>query len=122
MIAALLYGPHYEAAEPAPSNIELFDNIGEAIAALFNRHRAHGRAPQGAKYLDGHTEVVLFPTFAVSTYFQCYDVSPDGGWGSPQFSLNLQRAIAAEVVEHEWDYHLSLNDDGYGAYVKVSMA
>lgn len=124
MFASVMYGPSYEPEEPNSENIELFNNIGEAIAAMFERHRAHGRYPCNVDLLAGVSMGLAFPVFSVSTYFQLYDIGPANYDGNHllQFTAEQQATIIDQVRNREWDYHLALNDDGYGHYVKVSMA
>lgn len=124
MLASVMYGPSYEAQEPDAYNIELFNDLGEAITAMFERHRAHGRRPLNVDLLAGQSMALSFPAFSVGTYFQMYEVgegdSPNGE--TLDFTEEQQTSIIDQVKNREWDYHLALNDDGYGHYVKVSAA
>lgn len=122
MFASVMFGPSYEPQEPDEYNIELFDNVGDALAALFDRHRAHGRRPLNVDLLAGQSTALTFPTFTTGTCFQLYDIGP-GNYSNDnllEFTDEQQATIIKQVKTGQWDWYLSLNDDGYGAYVKVS--
>jgi hypothetical protein len=124
MFASVMFGPNYEPQEPGPETIELFENVGDALTALFDRHRAHGRRPLNVDLLAGQSIALTFPAFSVGTYFQLYDIGP-GNYSNDnllEFTDEQQAAIIDQVKNREWDWHLSLNNDGYDTYVKVSMA
>lgn len=127
MLASIMYGPSYEPQEPDEFNIELFADLGEAITAMFNRHRAHGRQPLNVDLLAGQSTALTFPAFSVSTYFQLYEIDAEPGTiYSPlpvvTYTMEKRREIVEQVNTREWDWHLSLNNDGYDTYVKVSKA
>lgn len=112
MIAATLTGPHHFAPNYDESSIELFENLDEAVDALFERYSSNGSRQCTVRTLDGRTEETYFPAFGEESKFTCYKITteqPDtdevlsavhGGWWD--YTVELRRPhgdLLSAIVE-----------------------
>lgn len=125
MFASVMFGPNYEPQEPGPETIELFDTVGDAITALFERHRTHGRYPCNVDLLAGVSMGLAFPAFNIGTSFQLYDIGPENtdDSGHPlRFTDDQQSRIIEQVKTSHWDWYLILEHNGFDNYVRAHNA
>lgn len=106
MIVATFHGPNHFLPNHDESTIEVFENIGHAISALFDRYDNGARVHQPVHYLNGSHDYVLFPFVEVGDYFDCYRLSEDATDGS----LSEEGVIEALTAVHGGlrDYRLTL--------------
>jgi hypothetical protein len=106
MIVATFHGPNHFVPNYDESTIEVFDNIGHAISALFDRYDAKGERTLLVRYLNGGKWRVPFPHIELGDYFECYKI--DGLDGStPPGDDAIEDALTA-VHAGLWDYKLRL--------------
>jgi hypothetical protein len=74
MIAATFHGPNHFVPNYDESTIEVFENIGHAISALFDRYESKGDRNLEVRYLNGSKWRVPFPYVELGDYFQCYNI------------------------------------------------
>jgi hypothetical protein len=107
MIAATFHGPNHFVPNYDESTIEVFENIGHAIAVLFDRYDSKGEHPLPVRYLDGKQMEVPFRFVEEGDYFECYKVSADVTDSGPIAELEVNMALEA-VHQSTWDYKLLL--------------
>jgi len=108
MIAATFHGPNHFVPNYDESTIEVFDNIGHAIAALFDRYDAKGERPLPVRYLDGiQWDDLPFRFVEEGDSFQCYVVPDDVTDSGPYAEGAVLEALSA-VHAGLWDYRLVL--------------
>jgi hypothetical protein len=117
MYAATLFGPSYDTSNGHDAeNIEVFGTVGQAIEAMFDRHRAHGRRPLNVDVLTGYSMALTFPAFTEGTAMQLYDIG----------SLLPRRKNLPAVIERinsgQWDWYLILEHNGSDIYVRTHRA
>jgi hypothetical protein len=110
MIAATFHGPNHFVPNYDESTIEVFENIGHAIAVLFDRYDSKGEHPLPVRYLDGKQMEVPFRFVEEGDYFECYKVTEyDGPVPS---TVWLGEAAITEALTNVhigvWDYKLLL--------------
>ena len=106
MIVATFHGPHHFLPSHDESTIEVFENIGHAISALFDRYDKGRAWPQPVTYLNGNHGDILFPFTDLGDYFNCYRLdSLDGS--TPPGDGAIEDALTA-VHGGLWDYKLTL--------------
>jgi hypothetical protein len=106
MIGATFHGPNHFVPNHDESTIEVFENIGHAISALFDRYDKGERWPQPVHYLNGNHGDILFPLVEVGDYFDCYRIdSLDGS--TPPGDEAIEDALTA-VHGGLRDYRLTL--------------
>lgn len=117
MYAATLFGPSYDTSNGHNAeNIEVFDTVGQAIEAMFDRHRQHGRYPCNVNLLTGYSQALTFPGFTAGTAMQLYDI----GFLLP-YGDKLPAAVE-RINSGEWDWYLILEDNGSDYYVRTHRA
>jgi hypothetical protein len=77
MIAATFHGPNYDSSNNDESTIEVFDSIGHAMSALFDRYDSGGVWKVDVNYLDGSKESTYFPMVTEGHYLKCYLIPDD---------------------------------------------
>jgi hypothetical protein len=109
MIAATFHGPNHFVPNYDESTIEVFENIGHAIAVLFDRYDAKGERPLPVRYLDGSHGAVPFRFVEEGDSFECYKMDDDYTVddSGPVTVGQILEALTA-VHMGVWDYRLSL--------------
>ena len=69
MIAATFHGPNYWAANHDETTVEIYDDLGQVIEALFDRTDSNGRRDCSYDTLDGAHHSVRFPDVSPVEYF-----------------------------------------------------
>ncbi len=117
MIVATFHGPNHFRPNHDESTIEVFENIGHAISALFDRYDQGKTYPQPVRYLDGNHGNIIFPFTEEGDSFECYKL--DGS--APPMGHELQVNMGLEAVHQGlWDYRLVLRlADDASVYVTV---
>jgi hypothetical protein len=106
MIAATFHGPNHFRPNHDESTIEVFDNIGHAISALFERYDNKGEHNLPVRYLNGGKWRVPFPHVELGDWFQCYQINSAP---VPQHIGNDAVLDALTAVHGDmWDYRLRL--------------
>jgi hypothetical protein len=105
MIAATFHGPNHFVPNYDESTIEVFENIGHAIAVLFDRYDTKGERYLPVRYLDGNRGDIPFDHIELGDSFECYKV-PDDFMEQPGDGL-IEEALTA-VHTGLWDYRLVL--------------
>lgn len=106
MIVATFHGPNHFQPNHDESTIEVFDNIGHAMSALFDRYDRGRTWPQPVRYLNGNHGDILFPFTEVGDGFDCYQIdSLDGS--NPPGDDAIEDALTA-VHGGLMDYRLTL--------------
>ena len=106
MIVATFHGQNHFHPNHDESTIEVFENIGHAISALFDRYDKGQRVHQPVHYLNGSRTYTLFPFVVVGDYFDCYLIhSLDGS--TPPGDDAIEDALTA-VHGGLRDYRLTL--------------
>jgi hypothetical protein len=125
MIAATFHGPNHFIPSHDEHTIEVFENIGHAISALFDRYDADGERPLPVRYLDGNHGDIPFRFVELGDSFECYRIdSLDGS--TPPGDDATEDALTAVHIGLP-DYVLTLmrpfNDSGaaYDGTVSVSV-
>lgn len=77
MIVATFHGPNHFLPNHDESTIEVYENIGHAISALFDRYDKGRTWPQPVRYLNGTGGDIVFPFVEVGDYFDCYLIPDD---------------------------------------------
>lgn len=110
MIAATLTGPSYFAPSYDESSIELFENLDEAVDALFDRYSSNGSRPCTVRTLDGRTEEAYFPAFGEESKFTCYKIvtNPVTEALSELFREETVGEVLSAVHGGWWDYTVEL--------------
>jgi hypothetical protein len=118
MIAATFHGPNHFLPNHDESTIEVFENIGHAISALFDRYESHGDRNLEVRYLNGGKWRVPFPHVEKGDSFECYKIeSLDGS--VPPGDDAIEEALTG-VHTGLWDYRLVLRlADDRSVYVTV---
>ena len=106
MIAATFHGPNHFVPNYDESTIEVFENIGHAIAALFDRYDQGKRYPQPVRYLDGNHGDILFPFTEEGDSFECYKLHTN--WQSAPLRDEATEDALTAVHIGAWDYRLVL--------------
>lgn len=118
MYAAALFGPSYDTSNGHDlEHLEMFDTVGQAIEAMFDRHRAHGRQSFNITNANGYNMALMFPAFGAGTALQLFDV----GFLRPHTEsrkLELLDRVAAGL----WDWYLILEHNGSDIYVRTHRA
>lgn len=108
MIAATFHGPNYWSPNHDESTIEVFESMGHAMAALFERYDAHGKRPLPVRYLDGNHGNIRFPNVEYGTGMDCYAIDSDlPPLGQPIDGAAVLDALS-DVHMNIWDYRLTL--------------
>jgi hypothetical protein len=102
MIAATFHGPNHFVPNYDESTIEVFENIGHAISALFDRYDSKGEHPLPVRYLDGNHGDIPFRFVEEGDYFECYKVT------DPDPAVVETLVALAALHTGLWDYRLSL--------------
>lgn len=103
MIAATFHGPNHFVPDYLVSTIEVFENVGHAMSALFDRYEAHGTKPLPVTYLDGLYGDIQFKDVELGDSFECYQIGDD--WHPDPMAIeDVLTAVHAGV----WDYKLRL--------------
>lgn len=71
-IIATFHGPNYSSPNDDESTIEVFDSLGHAMSALFDRYDSNGARALPVRYLNGFDETTLFPCVTEGHYLRCY--------------------------------------------------
>lgn len=106
MIVATFHGPNHFLPNHDESTIEVFENIGHAISALFDRYDKGQRWPLRSHYLNGTYADILFPFVEVGDYFDCYQINSLDG-STPPGDDAIEDALTA-VHGGLMDYRLTL--------------
>ena len=77
MIAATFHGPNYYSPNDDESSIEVFDSLGHAMSALFDRYDKGDRENLPVRYLNGNFGATLFPVVTKGHYLRCYRLDWD---------------------------------------------
>jgi len=101
MIVCTFHGPNHFFPSHDESSIEVYENIGHAISALFDRYDAKGKRTLPVRYLNGGKWRVPFPHVELGDYFNCYRITAT----DPE--LQVIDALGA-VHGGAWDYRLTL--------------
>lgn len=118
MYAATLFGPSYDTSNGHnEDNIEVFDTVGQAIEAMFDRHRLHGRYPAHMDMISGYSQALIFPAFGAGTAMQLYEI----GFLLPRNDEEIQKIIE-RIDSCNWDWYLILEDNGSDHYVRTHRA
>ena len=118
MIAATFNGPNHWSPNHDESTIEVFENIGHAISALFDRHEDKGSRPNPVRYLDGNHGNIIFRGIEQGDGFECYRINALDG-SVPPGEEAIEDALTA-VHAGLWDYRLVLRRaDDASVYVTV---
>ena len=105
MIACTFHGPNHFVPNYDETTIEVFENIGHAISALFDRYDAKGERALPVRYLDGMHGDIPFRFVELGDSFECYKL--DGT--APPMGHELQVNMGLEAVHMGvWDYRLTL--------------
>jgi hypothetical protein len=121
MIAATFHGPNHFLPNHDESTIEVFDNIGHAISALFDRYDAKGERPLPARYLDGNGGDIPFRFVEKGDSFECYVIPDDfADEAMPGMDEGVIEDALTAVHIGLWNYRLVLRlADDRSAYVTV---
>jgi hypothetical protein len=111
MIAATFHGPNHSPNHDE-SSIEVFDNIGHALAALFERYDANGRRHLPVRFLNGNHGDIIFPVVTEGHYFECYRIDSLDNSVPPGDEV-IEDALTAVHVGVP-DYTLTLTPDAIG--------
>jgi hypothetical protein len=108
MIAATFHGLNHYIPNHDESSIEVFENIGHAISALFDRYESHGERNLEARYLNGGKWRRAFHA-ELGDSFECYLIDAplgtnQGGHISDDTVLDALTAVHAGL----WSYKLRL--------------
>lgn len=115
MIAATFHGPNHFVPNYDETTIEVFENIGHAISALFDRYESKGESNLPVRYLNGSNWRVPFPHVELGDSFHCFTIpgahpreliSARGMVGDNSEAI-VQDALTA-VHGDMWDYKLRL--------------
>jgi hypothetical protein len=106
MIAATFHGPNHFLPNHDESTIEVFENIGHAISALFDRYDSKGEHPLPVRYLDGNHGDIPFRFVEEGDSFECYTVNSLDG-STPPGDEAIEDVLTAVLVG-VWNYRLSL--------------
>lgn len=107
MIVATFHGPNHFVPNYDETTIEVFENVGHAISALFDRYDTGRKFPVPVRYLDGNAADTIFPFTELGDGFECYKLSEDS---ADNGSLAEEGVIEALSAVHlgVWDYRLTL--------------
>jgi hypothetical protein len=105
MIAATFHGTNHYIPNYDESSIEVFENIGHAISALFARYESHGEGNLEARYLNGGKWRRPFHV-ELGDSFECYVIPDDFAAlpGDDAITLEALTAVHAGL----WSYKLRL--------------
>jgi len=106
MIVATFHGPNHFKPNHDESTIEVFENIGHAISALFDRYDTGRQFPVPVRYLDGNKANTIFPFTELGDGFDCYRINTLDG-STPPGDDAIEDALSAVHVG-VWDYRLTL--------------
>lgn len=109
MIAVTIALPNH----PVPVNndestIEVFDHIGDAMVAMFERYHAEGRTILTANYLDGSIANIIHPAYGEGAEFTCYEVA------GPLYGEPTEEQVMdalTDVHSGVWGWKLTLTPD-----------
>ncbi len=104
MIVATFHGPNHFLPNHDESTIEVFENIGHAISALFDRYDSKGEGNLPVRYLNGGHWRIPFPHVELGDSFECYKID---GSAHPIHELQVNMGLEA-VHQGVWDYRLLL--------------
>ena len=124
MIAAVLNGPSYGAPNHDERSIEVFNNLGEVIDALFDRYSSNGKRTCDVRTLDGGHALTLFPTFGEGCQFTCYEVlAPSLVTRTAGERESIVMEVLTAVHGGHWDYDVELiTTDGDLLTVNIEKA
>lgn len=103
MIAATFHGPNHFLPNHDESTIEVFENIGHAMSALFDRYDAKGERDLPVRYLNGNHGNIPFRFVELGDSFECYKLTE----GPDHVGNDAVEALTA-VHTGLWDYRLRL--------------
>lgn len=103
MIVATFHGPNHFVPNYDETTIEVFENVGHALSALFDRYDSHGEENLPVHYLNGSTWRIPFPHVELGDSFEVYNVSP-----LPVLSERVVEDALTAVHAGLWDYKLRL--------------
>jgi hypothetical protein len=106
MIACTFHGPNHFVPNHDESTIEVFENMGHAISALFDRYDAQGERPLPVRYLDGMHGDIPFRFVELGDSFECYKLPTN--WQSPILRAEAIENTLTAVHVGVWDYRLML--------------
>lgn len=106
MIAATFHGQNHYAPNYDEANIEVYENIGHAISALFDRYDSHGERNLEVRYLNGGKWRRPFPHVELGDSLECYLI-PDDFAAQPGDEGIILEALTA-VHAGLWSYKLRL--------------
>jgi hypothetical protein len=72
IVAATFHGPEHDKPNHDESSIEVFDNLGEVITTLFERHLTYGARPLPIRFLSGAHGNIPFLGIEPGHYFKCW--------------------------------------------------
>ena len=105
MIAATFHGPNHFVPNYDESSIEVFENVGHAMSALFDRYESRGVGNLPVLYLNGGTWRIPFPHVELGDSFEVYNLSVNRH--APLWEEAVEDALTA-VHAGLWDYRLRL--------------
>jgi hypothetical protein len=120
MIAATFHGPNHFIPSHDEHTIEVFENIGHAISALFDRYDADGERPLPVRYLDGNHGDIPFRFVELGDSFECYRITE---LGTEDATLEALTAVHIGLPDYVLTLMRPFNDSGaaYDGTVSVSV-
>jgi hypothetical protein len=106
MIAATFHGPNHFVPNYDETVIEVYDNIGHAISALFDRYESNGTDNLPVTYLNGGNWRVPFPHVELGDWFECYHLNVN--WRSSPLRDEAVEDVLTAVHAGLWSYKLQL--------------
>jgi hypothetical protein len=116
-VIATFHGPNYDSLVNDEYNIEVFDSLGHAMSALFDRYDSGGARALPVYYLNGFKDTTYFPMVTGGHYLCCYLIPEDSGSSHEGVILEALTAVHGGV----WDYRLVLIGDRPDGTVSVSV-
>jgi hypothetical protein len=105
MIAATFHGPNYNSPNNDESTIEVFENNGHVITALFERYDANGRRPLPVRFLNGNFGDIIFPAVTPGHYFQCWEITDIEDESDAEGQV-LEALSRVHIGSPDWTMHL----------------
>ena len=108
-VIATFHGPNHFVPNYDETTIEIFENVGHAMFALFDRYESKGEKNLPVHYLDGGNWRIPFRHVELGDHFECYQIDAplgrnQGGHISEESVADALTAVHAGL----WDYKLRL--------------